>query len=336
MATIKDVAKECGVSVTTVSLIINGKAKERRISEETCERVQEAMKKLGYRPNAGARALRASDDVRPIIAFFWPNDNRSSMQGEFLGLFQRVLAELDYDAKIVAESYTNGQLEKSGSPITSASYSAVIIGACSPEDIAWLESQSPRIPIILMNRDSDVFSTICSNNEEIGMSAARLIKLAGYNEAAVLTSARPYVATGVRVRAFLSACSKLDIKIRDEWIIKNENSIEGGVKAAEEYCNLPDRPQMVYADSDSMAVGALYTFYKHGLKLPDDVAMLAIALRNREITEYSIPPCTVVAMPSKKIARSCIETIRTLLASPEKAPIHVVIEPEVIVRQTFR
>ena len=61
MATIKDVAKECGVSVTTVSLIINGKAKERRISEETCERVHTAMKKLGYRPNAGARALRASD-----------------------------------------------------------------------------------------------------------------------------------------------------------------------------------------------------------------------------------------------------------------------------------
>ncbi len=336
MATIKDVAKECGVSVTTVSLIINGKAKERRISEETCERVHTAMKKLGYRPNAGARALRASDDARPIIAFFWPNDNRSGMQGDFLGHFQNVLTELNYDAKIVAESYTSGKLEKAGAPITSASYSAVIIGACTAEDILWLESQSPRIPVVLMNRDSNVFSTICSDNEEIGMSAARLIKLAGYNEVAVLTSTRPYVATGVRVRAFLNACKTLDIKVRDEWIIKNENSIEGGVKAAEVYCNLPNRPQMVYADSDSMAVGALYTFYKHGLKLPDDVALLAIALRNKGITEYSIPPCTVVAMPSKKIAKSCIETIRTLLAAPEKAPIHVVIEPEVIVRQTFR
>ena len=73
MATIKDVAKECGVSVTTVSLIINGKAKERRISEETCERVHTAMKKLGYRPNAGARALRASDDARPIFRMCLPN-----------------------------------------------------------------------------------------------------------------------------------------------------------------------------------------------------------------------------------------------------------------------
>ena len=336
MATIKDVARECGVSVTTVSLIINGKAKERRISDETCAKVQAAMKKLDYRPNAGARALRASDDTRPIIAFFWPNDYRSPMLGSFLGHFQNVQTELGYDAKIVSESYTSGQLEKSAAPIISGSYSAAIIGACTSEDIAWLENQSLNSPIVLLNRESEKFSSVSSNNEEIGMSAARLIKLAGYNEVAILTSVRPYVATGVRARAFLAACRTLDIKVRDEWVIKYENTIEGGVKAAEEYCNLPDRPQMVYADSDAMAVGALYTFHMHGLRLPDDVALLAIALRDREITEYSIPPCSVVEMPSRKFMRACVETIRTLLARPETAPIHIVIEPEVIVRETFR
>lgn len=335
MATIKDVAKECGVSVTTVSLIINGKAKERRISEETAERVYAAMKKLGYRPNAGARALRASD-ARPIIAFFWPNDYRSPMLGSFLGHFQSVLTETGYDAKIVAETYASGQLEKAAGPLISGSYSAAVIGACTSEEIAWLEKQPIRIPVILLNRESDVLSSVCSNNEEIGMSAARLIKLAGYNEVAVFTSLRPYVATGVRVRAFLAACRTLDLKVRDEWILKYENTIEGGVKAAEEYCRLPDRPQMVFADSDAMAVGALYTFHKQGLHLPDDVALLAIALRDREITEYSIPPCTVVEMPGRELIKGCIETIRTLLASPEKAPIHVVIEPKVIVRDTFR
>lgn len=336
MATIKDVAKECGVSVTTVSLIINGKAKERRISEETCERVQTAMKKLGYRPNAGARALRASEDSRPIIAFFWPNDYRSPMLGTFLGQFQSVLAELGYDAKIVAESYTSGQLKDAAGPILSASYSAAVIGACTDDDISWLENQSVRIPVVLINRDSRIFSTVCYNNEEIGMSAARLIKLAGYREVAVLTSLRPYVATGVRVRAFLKACESLGLTVRNEWIFKNENTIEGGVKAAEEYCSLPDRPQMVYADSDSMAAGALYTFYRHGLRLPDDVALLAIALRAREVTEYTVPPCTVVELPSRDLVKSCVETIRTLLVSPEKAPLRVIIEPKVIVRETFR
>ncbi len=336
MATIKDVAKECGVSVTTVSLIINGKAKERRISEETCEKVQAAMKKLDYRPNAGARALRASEDTRPIIAFYWPNDYRSPMLGSFLGHFQSVLLELSYDAKIVAESYASGKLEQSASPILNAAYSAVVIGACTADEITWLESQTVRIPVILLNRESKTFSTVCSNNKEIGMSAARLIKLAGYTEVAVLTSLRPYVATGVRVRAFLEACRTLDLEVRDEWIFKNENTIEGGVKAAEEYCHLTHRPQMVYADSDSMAIGALHTFYKHGLRLPDDVALIAIALRDREITEYSIPPCSVVEMPSRKLIGECVKLIFTLLAAPEHEPVHITVEPEVIVRDTFR
>lgn len=72
MATIKDVAKQAGVSVTTVSIIINGKAEERKISAATQERVAEAMRDLGYQPNLSARRLRSQENERPVIAFFWP------------------------------------------------------------------------------------------------------------------------------------------------------------------------------------------------------------------------------------------------------------------------
>ncbi|RHQ18859.1 LacI family transcriptional regulator [Lachnospiraceae bacterium AM48-27BH] len=58
MATIKDVAKLAGVSVTTVSIIMNGKSGERKISAQTQERVQDAMRELGYQPNLTARRLR--------------------------------------------------------------------------------------------------------------------------------------------------------------------------------------------------------------------------------------------------------------------------------------
>ena len=69
MVTIKDVASFAQVSPTTVSLIINGKAEERRISPLTCERVMQAMNILGYQPNLSARRLRSNEKLRPIIAF---------------------------------------------------------------------------------------------------------------------------------------------------------------------------------------------------------------------------------------------------------------------------
>ena len=70
MATIKDVAKAAGVSVTTVSIVINGKAEERAISEATINKIHKAMRELGYQPNLSARRLRTSEKPVPVIAFF--------------------------------------------------------------------------------------------------------------------------------------------------------------------------------------------------------------------------------------------------------------------------
>ena len=74
MATIKDVAKLSGVSVTTVSIIINGKAEERKISDSTCRKVLEAKRELGYQTNLSARRLRYQESKNPVIAFFRPID----------------------------------------------------------------------------------------------------------------------------------------------------------------------------------------------------------------------------------------------------------------------
>ena len=93
MATIKDVAKQAGVSVTTVSIIINGKSEERKISTATQQRVAEAMRDLGYQPNLSARRLRSQENERPVIAFFWPLDYRVSILASFLNFIQIEIAE---------------------------------------------------------------------------------------------------------------------------------------------------------------------------------------------------------------------------------------------------
>ncbi len=72
MITIKDVARKAGVSGTTVSIILNGKADERRISEATRERVLSAMAELGYQPNLGARRLRSRIRLSPLWPFTGP------------------------------------------------------------------------------------------------------------------------------------------------------------------------------------------------------------------------------------------------------------------------
>ena len=143
MATIKDVAKQAGVSVTTVSIIINGKAEERKISAATQQRVAEAMRDLGYQPNLSARRLRSQENERPVIAFFWPLDYRVSILASFLNFIQIEIAESGFDCEMMIQTYENDKLEQYGTTFLKNGYSGAIIGACSAKDQQWLEGICP-------------------------------------------------------------------------------------------------------------------------------------------------------------------------------------------------
>ena len=336
MATIKDVAKAAGVSATTVSLIINGKAKERRIADETSARVFAVMNELGYRPNMSARRLRSDEQVRPTVAFYWPSDYRSNYLGSFMMHFQETLEEIGFDCDIVIQSYVNDQLENSAEPLRKNNFNGAIIGATSKKDVEFLEQLDTRTPIVLLSRQSERFSTVSSDNDGIGHLAARLFRTKGYTEAAVFTSLRPYVATGARTQSFLAACAELGINVDASWIFRGENSIEGGVQASEAYCRLKGAPSVIFCDSDSMALGAMYTFHKRGIRLPDDVEFIAIQLLEKSFTKYAIPPITTIAMPTQKMAKCALDVIRKLILNPLTEPVHELIEPNLDIRETFQ
>lgn len=335
MATIKDVAKAAGVSATTVSLIINGKAKERRISEETADRVYNVMNELGYHPNMSARNLRSDEAARPTIAFYWPNDYRSNILSSFLIHFADVRDELGFEGDIVVRSFKNGEMEEAAGPIKKNSYNGIIIGGTSKEDVEYLESIRTRTPIVLINRTSEKYSTVGNDNVELGFLAGRLMKMRGCESAAIFTSERPYMATGLRVQGFLYACSELNINIKADQIYKFENSMTGGAKAAEHFCDSPDHPNVIFCDSDSMAIGALRTFYKRGVRLPQDVRLIAVQFMEDEYSENSIPALTTLRMPNRDVLIHAVRIIMKQISNLKMKPVHELLPADISVRETF-
>ena len=89
MATIREVAALAGVSLSTVSIVINGQAAERKITDATCKKVWDAVEQLGYHPNIAARKLRVPDSGTLTIALYWSNDFRTALLGRFLQGMQR-------------------------------------------------------------------------------------------------------------------------------------------------------------------------------------------------------------------------------------------------------
>ena len=336
MPTIKDVARFAGVSATTVSLIINGKSKERRISEETADRVFSVMKELGYHPNMSARRLRSDDPIRATVAFYWPSDYRYNILGSFMHHFTDAAGRLDFNCDVVVRPYENNAIEKAASDISKNTYNGVIVGASSEEDMEYLEQLETRTPIVLLNRYSEKLSSIMSDNDAIGMLAASLMRQKGYTEAAVFTSRRPYMATGLRVQAFMNACARLGINVDASWIFRDDNTIEGGVRTADEFCKLKGSPSVIFCDSDLMALGAMYTFNKRGVRLPQDTELIAIQLLDDDYTKYSVPSITTIPMPNGVMAEKSLMMIKQFIDNPLLPPQHELLKPEIVIRESFR
>ncbi|MGC6173594.1 LacI family DNA-binding transcriptional regulator [Lacrimispora sp. 38-1] len=335
IATIKDVAELAGVSVTTVSIIINGKTLERRISETTKERVLSAMNQLGYQPNLSARRLRYSDEKKPTIAFYWPIDYRINILASFLNSIQKELKVMNFDCELVVQTYENDNLQKNGSVISKNNYNGIIIGATSSQDVKYLEYLSPQIPIVLINRNSDKFSTVYIDSKEVGFQAALLLRQKGYKEATVIASDHTYVATGTRTQAFLYACSQLGINVQSKHILRGNSTLAGGMEAAELYCNLENPPKIIFFESDSMALGALYTFHKRCIRIPEDLELLTIAMLDQENTHYSIPSLSVIQMPNEEICKKAVDILIHSMERSNFIPVHVSVTPKVILRESF-
>jgi len=335
MATIRDVAKEAGVSVTTVSIIINGKAEERKISAATRQRVLDIMKELGYQPNLSARRLRNPDSKKPVIAVFWPLDYRTTILASFLNSFQLEILALGFDCELVVQTYENDKLEQYSSAIIKNGYNGIIIGACSNSDLEYLEQLSPQMPLVLINRQSEHFSTVCIDHQEIGFLAARLFRKKGYTEAAVIASQHSYVATGLRTQAFLYACSQMGINVQSHFMFKGPSTIQGGYETAIKYCQSAEPPRVIFCDSDSMAIGALRAFHEYHLRVPEDVEILTIAMLEPEVTHYTMPSLSVIEMPNRAIGKYVIDLMREKISSNSLEPSHITMDAPLILRESF-
>ena len=334
MPTLKDIAKAAGVSVTTASIVANGKGAENRISPETVRRVLNVMDELNYKPNRNARQLRSNAAPRTTIGFYWPTDIRSNLLGTRLMHLFDVVQEQGLDYDIVVQTYRIMHIGDFLEPVRRGRYDGIIVGGSSDEDVAQLEQADLKLPVLLLNRESRKYSTVGVNNAEVGMQAAVLLQKKGCRECAVVKSRDRFVGSSGRLRAFLYACGQMGIEIRPDWTFSDEASIEGGARAAEEFCMLSKRPSVIFCEHDSMAQGVLYTLNKYGIGVPKDAQLLAFGTLAPERAEYLIPSLSTVSLP-QNIDRQAMLTMIRIMQEHTEEPIHVELAPRVQLRNSF-
>ncbi len=334
MPTIKDVAKLANVSVATVSIVLNGKADERKISPETQERIFSAVKEINYIPNVSAKKLRSSPQKEYTIGIYWATDLRTNFLARLIWGIQEETAKYGFPIHITICPYANDKLHLEKGLSGQTAFNAAIIANTSAKDMHYLNNQSFSIPIVLYNRSSQNFNTVTIDNFAAGSKAASLFVKNDLTGIQIVKSRDKYLATAERTEGFLRACAQNDLKIQKKSFFEAENSILGGAEIGEQILKQKKLPQAIFCESDLLAQGLLYTLRLNNIKVPDDISVVAMGMGNPEANKYTTPPLTTVEIPIEKMAIQAIKLVVRILEENPPSLLHTICDTDLHIRQS--
>lgn len=335
MATMKDVADLAGVSRSTVSIVINGLQQERKIPEETCQRVYDAMRKLNYQTNIMAKRLRGDCKNTPLIALFWPDGFRNNYISRYIQGFQAYMRRQHFMCELVVRFFYEGNLQDEFRDILRGNYSAVIFAATTLADIDFLEHATLNIPVVLLNRQSSVYNTLSVNYESMAELCITHLISKNIQEIAVFTVDDVHLSSSIRTKNILSSARQHGISIAPENILVAQSSeIESSIPVAQEYLARGNFPRAIYCDNDYLAIAFMYACTRAGIRIPQDIEVISIGMLPQDFTAYYTPSLTTVVMPMEDMAAESLKIISNAIEKNLRSPEHRVFQGKLICRES--
>lgn len=269
-ATIYEVAERAGVSISTVSNVLN---RPDRVSAATRRRVLTAVDELGFVPKSEAvsRARRATGRVGVMAPF--------TSYGSYLRRLSGVLgvaAQLDVDVLVFDhESAALATAPALASMPIHGRLDGLIVMGLQIEDEIARRLLDRGLPTIAVDAESDRFSRVVTDDVEGGRVAARHLIGKGHRRLGYLLERQvsDYESQAVkRLAGFRQVVG--DARGQDVIVASSDNSVEAARSAASELLDRPDRPSAVMAHHDVLAVGVLLAARDRGLRVPEDLAVM--------------------------------------------------------------
>ncbi|MGB8452999.1 MAG: LacI family DNA-binding transcriptional regulator [Anaerocolumna sp.] len=339
MSNIKDVARRAGVSPSTVSIIVNGKSEERRISGDTQVKVMEAMRFLDYHPNISARKLKEGENKSVVVALFWSFDFRRAMLARFLVGLQGKIQKSDLDIEIVIYPYISGELRKETSLVVGNKFHAAIIANANDKDLKYLNNLDSLVPIVLYNRNLMKYSSANIDDRKIGIMAAEHFVQNGYRRARIVTSSDSFKGMSIREKAFEVRMEKLGASVHKEKLVAKENSVLQGKNCGDILLEGFEKDKDIdclFCASDALAIGITHAFMKKGIHIPEEIGILAIGNGSPYYSEFNNPPISVINVPMELMAEKCFDLLVKKKFQAETKPEHVYFETKLLHRESTK
>ena len=320
---IKDVAAAAGVSVTTVSHILNGLA-GKRISPETRRRVLEAADRLGYAPNDLARGLRLRRSN--TIGFVSDHIATTPFAGKIILGAQAAAAERGLFLLMLNTGGDRDLERREIELLLQRQVDGVLYATMSHRAIPVPEGLRG-VPTVLLDAQPDDLSVPSVVPDEVlgGYTAVRELIDHGHRRIGFVTDAEDIPATHGRLEGYRRALADAGIPFDDELVTAGTCDTPGGHLAARRLLEPRDRPTALFCFNDRMAMGAYRAAAELELSIPRDLSV--VGFDNQElICEGLVPPLTTVELPHYEMGA---RATALLLSMNEAGPVGPV-DPELL------
>ena len=329
--TLASVAELAGVSVPTVSKVINGRDD---VAESTRSRVQLALARLGYESPV-QRRLRTSAPA--LVDLVFDGLNTSYSQAILMGITNCASAE---NVEVVLSTVTPGKLKSTNhlewsSRLADSGRRGLIL-VTSEVTTDQLEAFARRnIPVVVidpLNPPPSGFVSIGATNWAGGKAAVEHLIELGHRRIGFIGGPDAAECSMARLHGYLAALRANGIDVRNEYILSGNFNLPSGVRGASALLSLAEPPTAIFAASDLTALGVLDEARRRGLRVPDDLSL--VGFDGTDLAEQSVPRLTSVSQPLQEMGRSALRSVLRLANGEELESLHVEFATTLVVRDS--
>lgn len=333
--TLKEIAKEAGVSVSTVSRVLNMKYSN-AASKETQERIWEIVRKNDYIPNVHARCLKMGterelqEEPRSILCIY----ARSSTPTEN-PFFSEIARSIEYEAyknncfvnySFLGYDLSNPHITKQITDINADG--VVIIGRFDEKQLGFFLKNYKNIVYTGLNKIDTKYDQVICDGYEAACVAIDYLHSLGHRKIAYIGEEK----NETRFLGYRDSLSRLNLAYKPDNIANIMQSSDGGYMGAKELAGKSRDFSAVFCANDVTAIGALRAFKELGVKVPEDISIISVD--DIEMSQYTSPMLTTVHIPTDELGKIATKTLLDRIINGSHLPLKIMLPFYIVKRES--
>ncbi|WP_323125860.1 LacI family DNA-binding transcriptional regulator [Gracilibacillus oryzae] len=325
--TIRDIAKMAGVSPTTISKIMN---KTGSISQETTEKVLKIIKETGYYPTYSAQSLASnkSNLIGIIVDGEYNVDFTHPFFNHVLNSFKNHIGTIGYDFMFFSnEKFTGEYLER----CRHYKVDGCLIISGDNKDEGCIQLDQSEIPVVGVDMELSGSNSryVMTDNRLLAEKVVQHAYLHNISSIGFIGGNQDSYITELRESGFRHAIDRYGLKLKEEWIVYGDFFDRSGYECMKQILDCDEYPELIFAASDLMALGAMAAVKERNLSIPEDIRI--VGCDDIEASRFSSPTLSTVKQDKEKIGLLAAYLLSDLIEEKKTAR-SILVDPILVVR----